>query len=78
MLEEVEVPPLLHGRVVHGTIGRAALRAWEAAAPGEVDLDIEATLVGVEGASLDHPRRDQPERQLHQIGVAHRGLPPSR
>jgi hypothetical protein len=74
MLEEVEVPPLLHGRVVHRTIGRAALRTWEAAAPGEVDLDIEATLLGVEGAGLDHPRRDQPEGQLHQIGVAHRGV----
>ena len=74
MLEEIEMPPLLHGGVVHGTVSRAALRAWEAAAPGEVDLNIEATLLGVEGAGLDHPRRDQPERQLHQIGVAHRGV----
>src|SRR5207247_2272873 len=73
MLEEIEVPPLLHGGVVHGTVSRAALRAWEAAAPGEVDLNIEPTLRGIERAGLDHPRRNQPEGQLHQIGVAHRG-----
>ena len=59
---------------MHRAVGRAAVRAGEAAAPGEVDLDIEPTLLGIEGAGLHHPRRDQPERQLHQIGVAHRGV----
>ena len=29
---------------------------------------------GLESAGLDHPRRDQPEGQLHQIGIAHRGV----
>ena len=42
VLEEVEMPPLLHGRVVHRAVSRAALWAREAAASGEVDLDIEA------------------------------------
>jgi hypothetical protein len=72
--EEGEMPPLLHGRVMHRAISRAALWAREAPASGEVDLDIETAPLGIEGAGLDHPRRDQSERQLHQIGVAHRGL----
>ena len=74
MLEEVEMPPRLHRRVVHGAVSLGAMRTWETAASGEVDLDIEATRLGVEGAGFDHPRRDQPKSQLHQIGVAHRGL----
>jgi hypothetical protein len=74
VLEEIEMPPLLHGRVVHRAVSRAALWAREAPASGEVDLDIETAPLGIEGAGLDHPRRDQPERQLHQIGVAHRGV----
>lgn len=74
MLEEIEVPPGLHRSVVHRAVSGAALRTWEAVAPGEVDLDVEAAGVGIEGAGLDHPRRDQPEGHLHQIGVARRGV----
>jgi hypothetical protein len=71
MLEEVEVAPFLPGGVVHRAVGLAAGRAGEAAASGEVDLDVEATLVGVEGAGLDQPGRHQAQSELHEIDVAH-------
>ena len=71
MLEEVEVPPLVHARVVYGAIGRAARRTREATAACKIDLDVEALAGHVEGTRLDHPRRHQPERQLKQIDITH-------
>ena len=65
VLEEVEMPALLRGRVVHRAVSRAARLAREAPASGEVDLDIETAPLGIEGAGLAHARRDQSERQLH-------------
>ena len=71
MLEEVEMPPLVHRGVVHGAIGGAARRAREAAAAREVDLDVEALLGGVERTRFDRPRRHEAEGQLEQIDIAH-------
>ena len=39
---------VLHGGVVHRAVGLAALRAREAAAAREVDLDVEASRLGIE------------------------------
>ena len=64
VLEEVEVPPRLHGGVVHGTVGLGAVRAREAAALREIDLDIETTGLGIEIGRLDHPRRHKAESEL--------------
>ena len=71
MLEEVEMPPLLHRGVVHRAVGLGALRAREAAASEEVDLDVEALPLGVERARLDLPRRHQAESELKEIGITH-------
>ena len=73
VLEEVEVPPRLHGGVVHGTVGLGAVRAREAAALREIDLDIETTSLDIEIGRLDHPRRHKAESELQQVGVAHIG-----
>jgi hypothetical protein len=76
MLEEVEMPPgLLHG-VVRRAVGLGAVGARKAATCREVDLDVEAALLGVEGGGLDQPRRHDAERQLQQIGITH-GLSPA-
>ena len=71
MLEEVECRHVLHRGVVHGAIGVSAVGAREAAAPREIDLDVEAAGLSIEVARLDHPRRDEAESELQQIGVAH-------
>ena len=54
------------------TVGGAAGRAGEAAARREVDRDVEPLCRGVEVAAGDRPRRRQAQRQLQQVGVAHR------
>ena len=71
VLEEVEMPPLLHRRVVHRAIGLGAIGARKAAAAREVDPDIEALLRNVELARLDHPRRHKTESKLEQFDVTH-------
>jgi hypothetical protein len=76
MLEEVEVPPGLQYSVVHGTVGRGALRARETSTSGEVDLDVETARFSIEVGRLDHPRRHEPESELQKVGVAHGRSPP--
>ena len=76
MLEEVEMPPGLLHRVVRRAVGLGAVGAREAATCREVDLDVEAELLSVEGGGLDQPRRHDAERQLQQIGITH-GLSPA-
>jgi hypothetical protein len=71
MLEKVEVAPRLHRGVVHLTVGHTAGGTWEPAAPGEVDLDVEAAGRGVERAGLDQPRRHEAEAKLEEIGITH-------
>ena len=71
MLEEVEMAPGLLDRVVHGASARVALRAIEAAASLEVELDIEAPLGGVERGGRDEPRRRDAEGKLEKVSVAH-------
>ena len=66
MLEEVEMTPLLHAGVVHGTVGLGAVRAREVAATEEVDLDVEPLSFGVERARLDLP--SWRSRALHGRG----------
>ena len=70
MLEEIEVPPLLHRRVVHGTVGLGTFGAREAAATEEVDLDVEPLSFGVERARLDLP--SWRSRALHGRGTSPR------
>jgi hypothetical protein len=55
VLEEVEVPPRLHGGVAHGTDGLGAVRAQEAAALREIDLDVETMGLFTEAGRLDPP-----------------------
>ena len=64
VLKEVGVAPRLLGVVVHGTVGLGAVRAREAAALREIDLDIETTGLGIEVGRLDHPRRHKAESEL--------------
>ena len=70
VLEEIEMPPLLHRGVVHGTIGLGAVRAREAPASEEVDLDVEPLARGVERARLDLP--SWRSRALHGRGTSPR------
>ena len=71
MLEEVEVSPGLLGGVVHGAPGGLALRAIEARAGLEVELDIEALVGSVEVGRRDEPRRGDAEGELEEVIVAH-------
>ena len=71
MLEEVEVPPGLLDGVVHGASGGLALRAVEAGAGLEVELDVEALVGGVEVGRGDEPRRGDAEGELKEVIVAH-------
>jgi hypothetical protein len=73
VLKEVGVAPRLLGVVVHGTVGLGAVRAREAAALREIDLDVETMVLGIEVSRLDHPRRDEAESELQKVGVAHIG-----
>lgn len=73
MLEEVEMPPRLPGRVVHGAVGRLAVGAREPAARLEVDLDVEPLLRRVEVGGGHEPRRVDAEGKLEELGVAHVG-----
>jgi hypothetical protein len=75
VLKEIEMPPSLHHRVVRRAVGARATRARKTTTFGEVDLDVETLLVGVELARFDQPRRDETKRQLEQIGITHRQLP---
>ena len=71
MLKEVQVPPDLLDRVVHGASGGLALRTLEARSRLEVELDVEALLVEVEVGGRDKPRRLDAERELQEVSVAH-------
>src|SRR5487761_2650009 len=55
------------GRAVRGT----AVRAGEAAASAEVDMDVETVCLGVELATGHAPGRGQCQRKLQQVGVSH-------
>ena len=71
MLKEIEMSPRFLDRVVYGAPGGFALRAVEAAACLEIELDVEALLAGVEGGGRHEPRRRDAERELKQVIVAH-------
>ena len=71
MLKEIQVPPRLLDRVVHGASGGLALRTREARSRLEVELDVEALLVEIEVGGRDEPRRLDAERKLKQVSVAH-------
>jgi hypothetical protein len=71
VLEEVEVSPGHPHGVVGRTVRRAAGRAGEAAAGGEVDLDIQPVRLGVEIGGHHGPWRRQAERLLHQGRIVH-------
>ena len=71
MLEEVEVSPGLLGGVVHGAPGGLALRAVEARAGLEVELDVEALVGSVEVGRRHEPRRADAEGELKEVIVAH-------
>ena len=71
VLEEVEMAPAHPLGVVGRAVRGAAVRAGEAAAWCEVDLDVEPLCLGVEVAAGHRPGRGQAQRQLHQVRVAH-------
>ncbi|MBF0334768.1 MAG: pentapeptide repeat-containing protein [Alphaproteobacteria bacterium] len=54
---------------------RTASRAGKAAAPREVQMDVEPLGARVERAARHHPRRHQPQRHLKQVRVPHRSAP---
>ena len=76
--QEVEVAPFLHDGVVHRAVGGLAIGAREAATGLEVNLNIEALVVDIEPARLNHPRRHQVECQLKQIDITHGETPRTR
>jgi hypothetical protein len=59
---------------MHWTIVSAAGRAVEAAAHGEVDMDVEPTGRRIEVAAGYRPWRHKTQCQLQQAGVAHDGV----
>ena len=74
MLKEVQVTPRLHDRIVRRTVRGLAIRARKTTAGREVDLQIEALLVGIEFSRLDQPRRHKAKRKLEQVCIAHGSL----
>ena len=66
VLEKVQVSPFHLLAVVGRAVRRAAGRAGETAARREVDIDIQATRLGVETGAHHGPWRRQAERLLHQ------------
>lgn len=70
--EEVEVTPCFLGGVVHRHAAGAALRAIEARARLEVEMDIEAALIIVEVGRRYEPGRCDPESKLKEVIVTHR------
>jgi len=75
VLEEVEVLPAPPARVMDRAAGRTAVRAAEAAAGREVEVQIEPVADCVEFAALHPPRFSEAERLSQQIDVAHPGPP---
>jgi hypothetical protein len=71
VLEEVEVSPGHPLGVVGRAVRCAAGRAGEAAAGGEVDLDVQPVRFGVEVRACHGPWRRQAERLLHQRRIVH-------
>jgi hypothetical protein len=72
VLEEVQMAPGHPLGVVGRAVGGGAMRTGEAAAGGEVDLDVEPLCRGIEVAAGHAPGRGQAQGQLQQVGVAHR------
>lgn len=58
------------------SVAIAALRTWEAAALGAVDLDIEVALVGVERAGPGHAGGSCPSGRGQLIGLSSRVVDP--
>ena len=71
MLKEIEMPPRLLNRVVHGASGNLALGAVEARARIEVERDIEPLVIEIEVGGGNKPRRLDAERKLQEVSVAH-------
>lgn len=69
MLEEIKVSSGFLDGVVHRTRRRFTVRALQAAAGFEVELDIEAAVVAVEIGRCDQPRRRDAERKLKEVIV---------
>jgi len=76
VLKEVQMAPGLLVGVVHPAALRGALRAGKRGAPLEVDPQLEAPLIGIEGARRYPPRSDQPQGLLKEIEIAHPAILP--
>src|SRR6478736_8941131 len=81
VLKEVEVAPSHPLGIIGRAVRRTAGRAGEAAARGEVDLDVEPMCLGVKVAAAHRPRWGQSQCLLQQrvsgmFGIPHSpGLP---
>src|SRR5207344_1302807 len=71
VLKEVEVAPSHPLGIIGRAVRRTAGRAGEAAARGEVDLDVEPMCLGVKVAAAHRPRWGQSQCLLQQRGVTH-------
>ncbi len=69
MLEEVEAPPRLLGRVVHRAAVALAIRTREARTSFEVDADIEPLLSGIKGRRCHEPGRGDAESKLEEVAT---------
>jgi hypothetical protein len=74
VLEEVEMAPRHRFGVVDRAVGSTTARAGEAAAGGEVDVDVQAPGRRIELAAGDRPWRHNAQRQLQQTGILHDGV----
>jgi hypothetical protein len=63
---------LAHASETLLAIGGAAVRAREATAGLEVNVQIEPFFVSMEVHSLDHPRQHQAKSELKEVCVTHR------
>ena len=72
VLKEVQMPPSLFLTVIGRTARNAAFRAGEPAALGEIQVDVQAFVRGVELALCHRPRRLDAQRHSKQVGITHR------
>src|SRR5215469_6806353 len=64
VLKKVQMAPGLLLGVIGPTIGSAALRTFQPAAPGKIQVDVQPLGGGIEFALPHHPRRLDAQRHL--------------